>query len=555
VSPSDSISRLRWPLLGVFALVVYFHGVDGLYIPHIGDEAPYIEIARLTAESGRLLPLETAPGLENTKPPLLFWMGIAATDWGRSFTLWRLRTPVVLLTFATAFAVFWLAARLGLGRDTASLAALTYLGFYSTFHYGRPFLTNSPETLFVFLSFAIVLAYRKEPGGLGPFVLAGAALGAACLFKSFALVAPLGAALFWLLAAEHGLDFRRVVFPVGLTVALGLAGFCLWPLLDPEPANVIRHFVLEENVGKIAREGYLEGLYRGPYAIQWLWLGSFFNAGFFAVPLALVAVSSLRNRMELPREEKALWILVLSFLVVYSIPAQRQENYLLPTTPALALLVAKRWSGFSRSSFRWFALPGVIVSALLLHVVLAVRREALPEGSYASWHLAILALVLLGWILALAAPGLSRTAFHGLVLASFFLVSVATAPFEGPLGRFELERMDFLEGETVFVPTEFISRHERHRFLLPGFDVEGYDPADANEASRLLDSGEIVVIHRTLGEDASGPFRVLARRFDLRSRQTKSEMWRIAVDSDLDLLVRQELVVRRYRRDRMMGEP
>ena len=42
-------------------------------------------------------------------------------------------------------------------------------------------------------------------------------------------------------------------------------------------------------------------------------------------------------------EEKGLWILVLSFLIVYSVPSQRQENYLLPSVPALAVLIAMRW--------------------------------------------------------------------------------------------------------------------------------------------------------------------------------------------------------------------
>jgi 4-amino-4-deoxy-L-arabinose transferase-like glycosyltransferase len=549
------MAHMRWPFVGLVALFAYLYSLSGLYIPHIGDEAPYIEIARLTAESGHWLPLKTAPGLENTKPPLLFWLGIAATNWGRSWTIGHLRAPIVSLTFATALAVFWLSGRIGLDRRTAWLAALTYLGFYSSFQYGRPFLTNAPETLFGFLPFAVVLAYRDRAPGLGPFVLSGLALGVGCLFKSFALVVPVGTALFWLLAVERGLDFRRVLVPIAVTVGIGLAGFCLWPLLDPEPSNVLRHFVLEENVGKIAREGYFAGLFRGPYALQWLWLGSFFNAGFFSIPLAVVAVTSFRDRKKLGREAKALWILALSFLLVYSIPAQRQENYLLPMTPALALLVAMKWNDFRTSSFRWFAVPGLVFTGVLLHLVLAARSGALPEGSYSFGHVAALALVLFGWSAVVAFPRLGRASFHALAFASLSLIAVAVAPFEGPLGRFELERMEFLEGEKVFVPTEFISRHERHRFLLPGFRVEGYDPNDANEASRLLESGAVVVIHRALGEDAAGPFRVLARRFDLRSRQTKSEMWRIVLGSELDLLVRQELVVRRYRRDRMIGEP
>ena len=50
------------------AATAYLYGLGGLHIPHTGDEAPYLQITRLTAQSGRLLPLQAAEGLDNTKP-------------------------------------------------------------------------------------------------------------------------------------------------------------------------------------------------------------------------------------------------------------------------------------------------------------------------------------------------------------------------------------------------------------------------------------------------------------------------------------------------------
>jgi len=200
VSPTERRARFLWPLVAVLGAFVYLFSLDGLYIPHIGDEAPYIEIARLTAESGSWLPLKTGSGLENTKPPLLYWLGIVATDWGSNWTLFRLRVPVVLFTFATAVLTFWLSRKLGYERETAWISALTFLGFYSSFQYGRPFLINSPETFFVFLSFALPLGFRES------WFAAGIALGIACLFKSFALVAPVGLAFVWV-------GGRRRLFP------------------------------------------------------------------------------------------------------------------------------------------------------------------------------------------------------------------------------------------------------------------------------------------------------------------------------------------------------
>ncbi|MGH9334649.1 MAG: hypothetical protein ACRD21_12985, partial [Vicinamibacteria bacterium] len=242
------------------------------------------------------------------------------------------------------------------------------------------------------------------------------------------------------------------------------------------------------------------------------------------------------------------------FLLVYSLPSQRQENYLLPTVPALAILLGRRWESFPGGRFRWFALPGAAFAAILLWVVLAIRSDVLPEGSYRLWQLGAMILVLGLWVFVLLRPRAGRHGFHALVFASFFLLALAVAPFEGPLGRFDAERIELLEGRQVFVPSEFVSRHERHRFLLPGARIEGYDPDDADTASRLLQAGRHVIVHRRPGERVEGPFRVIARRFDLRSRHSKEEMWRIVFHRELDLLVREELVIRRYTRDRMEGD-
>ena len=89
--------RLRywWPLITLVAVFSYFYNLDGLHIPKIGDEAPYYHVTRLTADSGHWLPLQGDYGLQNTKPPLLFWQGIVSTSWATHWTLERLRLPIV----------------------------------------------------------------------------------------------------------------------------------------------------------------------------------------------------------------------------------------------------------------------------------------------------------------------------------------------------------------------------------------------------------------------------------------------------------------------------
>src|ERR1700675_2017611 len=131
-------------------LLSYLYPLDGRNILKSPDEGFYVQIARMTAEQGKLLPLVCERGLCNDKPPLLFWQGIASTSWARHWSLWALRLPSVLYTAATALLVALLAGRLAGDGRTAWLAALLFTAALSTVQHGRPFLTNPPETFWLF---------------------------------------------------------------------------------------------------------------------------------------------------------------------------------------------------------------------------------------------------------------------------------------------------------------------------------------------------------------------------------------------------------------------
>ena len=156
--------RLRlvgYGLCSLLGALVYFYGLASQHIPKNGDEYPYVHITRLTAGSGQFLPLRSElPGLRNTKPPLLFWQGIASTGWGRRWTLWNLRWPSVAYTLLTGLLVFLLGYRLSARPETGFRAALSFLAFFSTYRYGRPFLTNPPEVFWLFLPFFALLYWR-----------------------------------------------------------------------------------------------------------------------------------------------------------------------------------------------------------------------------------------------------------------------------------------------------------------------------------------------------------------------------------------------------------
>lgn len=551
MTPESFRARLWWPALLLLAVLSYLYSLDGLHIPHIGDEAPYIQIVRLTAESDRWLPLKSPPELENTKPPLLFWMGIVSTDWARQWTLFRLRFPITLFTFLTAGIVFLLAKRTAGDQDAGYLAALSFLGFASTFQYGRPFLTNLPETLFVFLPFFLLVYFRERIADWGVFfwVGVGFSLGLACLVKSFVLIIPVGLALGWCRLLEHDGDFKAFLAAdagkIATALLTALACFSLWPLLDPEPGAVIRQFVVEENLGKLGADNYLSGLFRGPYPLHRIWLGHVANAGLLALPVVYLAVSHFKRRDRLGQPEKTLWVLLLSFLLVYSLPSQRQENYLLPTVPALAVLLGMAWKRIGRRWFYLFNVPVLLTLFLLILLTRAIASEALPGGSYALWHRALPWLAVAVIAGGLLRPGAAPYAFHLGLFLTFGSLAAALAPFEGAPGRYDPETQAALAGELVHVPSNFIAKYERHRFILPGSEIQGYDPSDRQRVNALLQSGQIVAIERPVGETVAGPFEVYGRRLTLRSRHRRDEIARILIDQQVGLLVQQELIIRR----------
>ena len=171
------------------ALAAYVWGVGGLHVPKVGDEYVYLQIARVTGGLEGWLPLTFDGGVWSTKPPLLFWQGIAgARLLGEE--LWVYRLPSLLYTFGTALLAAHLTRRLGGDWRRAAIAALAYLAFFSTWRYGRPYLTNPPEVFWSFLALCLVPGRPTRNGDdsldtqLGRWIAIGLCLGLGYLISA-----------------------------------------------------------------------------------------------------------------------------------------------------------------------------------------------------------------------------------------------------------------------------------------------------------------------------------------------------------------------------------
>jgi 4-amino-4-deoxy-L-arabinose transferase-like glycosyltransferase len=239
---------LNWWLavaaLGVFS---YLYSLDGMNIPSTGDEGPYLQITRLTAATGHWLPLQSAEGLGVTKPPLLFWQGMIASNWGQDWNLWRFRLLIVGYTFLTALMVFWFTRRIAANNESAAIAAVAFLAFSSIFHHGRPFITNLPEVFFLSLSYFLFLLYKDKRRNYLFWIGLGVLVGLSAWVRSIFLLAPVGLAfciyLLWQRKWKFAEFLRHDALHLTAFTLTVLAVFGLWFVIDPNPQAIVQKFV------------------------------------------------------------------------------------------------------------------------------------------------------------------------------------------------------------------------------------------------------------------------------------------------------------------------
>ncbi len=551
-----------WPTLLLLIVALYLWGLGGPYAPTNGDEMVYVHIARMTAESGHWLPLQSElVGMRNTKPPLLIWQAIVASGWGAHWSLLALRLPAVVYSFATAALLAFFAWRISGKRSTGFLAAVLYLLYFSTFRYGRVYLTSAPETFWLALPMWWVLWLRlraSAPGAVAPtrigwlaYTLFGIAMGLGSAYKSFALIAPASAALWCaILWGEPRLDWKtlwRTTAGVAWCALLGLGLFCLWFVLDPNPAAVWQEFVLAENAGKLSNSmGYWQNAWNGPYPMWTQLLAYPVNAGLLALTglgfCWLVVQRGLRisSYRGLTAAHKVLLAWLLVWLIVFTIPSQRSERYVIPAVPALAIAMALLWQQIGRV---WsLATLLLLAPALVLLARIAWVIGAMDVGSplLARLTLLVSGLGLLAVALGLFNARWTRNASLVACAAVYASFGLMVSPLSHPNTDYSEAVHAQLAGKRVAVPNGFTGQFEHYRFVLPGarttpYDAEGRntgelypDMAPAERLQRLLTEFDAVVWLQDNEDQEQATClpncQLLAQRWHVKSRHKSGEV-------------------------------
>ncbi|QWD82998.1 phospholipid carrier-dependent glycosyltransferase [Polynucleobacter sp. MWH-P3-07-1] len=525
-------------LILLLAVVSYFYGLDSRFAPKNGDEYPYMHIVRLTADSGHWLPLQSEmDGLKNTKPPLLFWQGIASTSWASQWTLWNLRWPNLLYTGLTAFFLFLAVRRFSAQTKTGILAALVWLAFFSSYRYGRPFLTDPAEVFFLTLPFMGLLYWGKtafDSRLLFP-VFAALCFGLALLAKSFAYIVPATFALtlYYWRWREWSLSkfITRDLLKLALIVIVALGVFALWFLLDPSPEAIWREFVLGENAGKFqARSSnYLFDLFRGGDSIWMLILTTLANAGLFIAVLVNTLWQCWRERRFLSIEENLLLLLIAAFLIVFSLPSQRSGRYLLPVMPAFAALIALHWQHLSFWGFRFALVLQLIILGALTWVGFNLQAEN-PIWHYSSGHWVLMAISVTCALLGLTKTQWCKSLTLAVCFLSYCALNSSLAPLEGALGRYDFQAIEAVQEKAVWIPCDYRAKDEEYRLLLPGAQLHGYPSQQANDITGLLGQYPLVAVQAPLNSSieeklaACPSCNIIGHRMEMRARQTPQEI-------------------------------
>ena len=575
---SSFSATVGWFVLLTLAVAVYFFGLGGQYVPTNGDELVYAHIARVTAATGHWLPLASElNNMRNTKPPLLFWQAMVASDWGRNWQLFALRLPSVIYTQLITAAIAFTVRGITQSTRKGLMAACIYLAFFCTFRYGRPYLTSAPETFWLFLPVLLLLwlknqvlsknlsitAKFEENNPLTPrlynnvaifsiafWILTGLTFGLGAAYKSFALIAPAAAALWCAILLSSARLNWRLVFQTSLgmfvSVLIGVGFFALWFVLDPDPAAVWREFVVGENAGKMVDKlgWWHEAIYGGGSSLWAMSLAYVENAGllaFVVLGLAVAGVAAwLRQRrlgqpITLPPHTLILLTWLVVWLVVFSIPSQRSARYVIPAMPALAMLTALYWERIARG---WFlASLGLIAIVLLVlgRIAWVAHDLGIASGLEMTLALAAVAAVSVTLLCGMAKPGWTRActvAASLLVFASFNLV---VNPLDGPSGRYDAAVQKRFNHALLAIPSNFNAQFERFEFLLPGNKIKGYHydlmfqgAASTVTLNEQLQAHDAVIWVQAESSDAQPPCmpacEVIASRWVVKERHRAGEI-------------------------------
>ncbi|HEX5012021.1 MAG TPA: glycosyltransferase family 39 protein [Planctomycetota bacterium] len=416
------------------------------------DETRYLAVAWDMWRRRDFLVPHLAGGPYSDKPPLLFWLMHAGWAVVGVSEAWARLVPA-LGALLSLLLTARLARRLWPDRPDVArrapllLQACVLFTAWSTF---LMFDTLMTACVLAVLLAALTLARRTVgaaapgPGVLPALLLCGLCLGAAFLAKGpvvllYVLPALLLVPLWWP-RPQGAHPWRRFRLGLLAAVVIGAAVALAWVL--PAATRGGPDYGAAILWGQISRRvaGEVEHLHAQP---PWFYVA--------VLPLCVLPLlgwprlwHALRAQRAAPRDDGVrlcvLWLLLP--VLTLSLAASKQEHYLLPVLPALALLGARALSGREEPGARGEALAAGLLLMLPGAAALALRAgwvtAEVVDARALSLAPAVAALLLGAWI-ALSRPGTPDAALLRFAAAPALLVLCALLVFmPGILPRYDV---------------------------------------------------------------------------------------------------------------------
>jgi 4-amino-4-deoxy-L-arabinose transferase-like glycosyltransferase len=408
-------------LLLLLALPVFFIwlGANSIWD---ANEAFYVETPRQMVLSGDYInPTFNAQPRFN-KPVLSYWIVAGLYKaLGTSVAVERLGIGVGVM--AIVFSAFLIGRAIG-SKRTGVLAALFIATAPRVVMWGRRIFIDVYITAFMALALAcFVLAERYPQHRRRCLLLMYVAMGLGVLTKGpIAVVLPGLVLGVWIVSERRWADLGRLHLIAGTAIVLAIVTPWYAATYAEHGWTYIRRFFIDENLGRYATS-MVPG-YRGPV----FYLGVLFSDLFPWAPLLVVPLLAgwrARRADEASHHasiRRLLWWWIVVIVGVFSFSQTKEDLYIFPVIPAVAVLVAdgvvSLRPGWERRGVRTFlALVGVLC------VVVAVAFTRLFAAGYYAMAGTTPVALLLGVagasVLVLASVGRIRAAVT--VLAAGFI--------------------------------------------------------------------------------------------------------------------------------------
>lgn len=275
-----------------------------------------------------------------TKPPLYYWLASAATAVSHLSARVAYRLPSVLGALGLIAATFWLCRVMGLAR-LALPAAMITSAFYEFCANAR--IANFEMLLSLFSLVSVIGFYQyMKCERLRWLLLAGLSFGLAFLTKATPAIAMVFIPVVLMFKFEGKLKLlcrpSVILFGIVLPILIGSVWLVLMLKLSPQARQVIKSEALLP-FGVQDEDHHTAAHYQNPFFFVYKIL-KIAAPAILLLPLAIFRLGRTKGYRNECRELK--WVLYsfAAVFVLFSAIPQKQEHYLLPVLPYLAIMLS-----------------------------------------------------------------------------------------------------------------------------------------------------------------------------------------------------------------------